>query len=53
MTLRNSLNLAVIGFGMADMAIGLGALTIVLGLIIAGLAAPVHLLVMRMHRPTA
>ncbi|MCH7553740.1 MAG: hypothetical protein IIC82_07070, partial [Chloroflexi bacterium] len=38
LTLRNSLNLAVIGFGVADLAIGMGAVTIVLGLIIAGLA---------------
>ena len=48
--LRNSLNLAVIGFGVADMALGLGAVTLVLGLIIAGLAVPVHLLVVRTQR---
>ena len=47
LNLRNSLNLAVVGFGVADMAVGLGAVTIVLGLIITGLAIPVHLLMMR------
>ncbi len=47
LTLRNSLNLAVVGFGVADLAIGMGAVTMVLGLIIAALAAPVHILVMR------
>ena len=49
LTLRNSLNLAVVGFGISDMAVGLGAVTIVLGLIIAGLAIPVHLLMMKRH----
>jgi hypothetical protein len=47
LTLRNSLNLAVVGFGVADMAVGVGAVTIVLGLIIAGLAIPMHLLMMK------
>ena len=50
LTIRNSLNLAVIGFGVADMATALGAVTIVLGLIITGFAVPVHLLVMRYRR---
>ncbi|MBI2856403.1 MAG: hypothetical protein HYX93_06120 [Chloroflexi bacterium] len=50
LTLRNSLNLAVVGFGMADMAVGIGGVTIVLGTIIAGLALPVHLLVLRLGR---
>ncbi len=47
LVLRNSLNLAIVGFGVADLAIGVGAVTVVLGLIIAGLAVPVHLLMMR------
>jgi hypothetical protein len=47
LTLRNSLNLAIVGFGVGDMAIGMGAVTVVLGLIIAALAVPVHVLVMR------
>ena len=50
LTLRNSLNLAVIGFGVADLAIGMGAVTIVLGLIIAGLAIPLHLTILRTAR---
>ena len=50
LTLRNALNLAVVGFGVADMAIGLGGVTIVLGLIIAGLAIPVHLVVIKVAR---
>jgi hypothetical protein len=45
--LRNALNLAVVGFGVGDLAIGTGFVTIVLGAIIAALAVPVHLLVMR------
>ena len=49
LTKRNSLNLAVVGFGITDLAVGLGAVTIVLGLIIAGLAIPVHLLMMKMR----
>lgn len=47
LTLRNSLNLAVVGFGVTDLVVGVGAVTIVLGIIIAGLAIPVHLLMMR------
>jgi hypothetical protein len=39
--LRNALNLAVVGFGVGDLAIGVGFITIVLGAIIAALAAPV------------
>jgi len=50
LTLRNALNLAVVGFGTADLAIGVGAVTIVLGLIIAGFAIPVHLLVAKLQR---
>ena len=50
LTIRNALTLAIVGFGVGDMAIGLGAVTIVLGLIIAALAVPVHLLVARMQR---
>ena len=50
LTLRNALNLAIVGFGVADLAVGLGAVTIVLGLIIAGLAVPVHLLIVRTQR---
>jgi hypothetical protein len=52
LTLRNSLNLAILGFGVADLAIGTGAISIVLGLIITGLAVPVHLLVMRQQQLT-
>ena len=37
LTLRNALNLAAVGFGVGDMAIGLGAVTVVLGLIIGAL----------------
>jgi hypothetical protein len=47
LNLRNALNLAIVGFGVADLAIGMGAVTMVLGLIIAALAVPVHTLVMR------
>ena len=51
LTLRNALNLAVVGFGVADLAIGMGWVTVVLGLMIAGLAIPVHLLMMKVFRP--
>ncbi len=50
LTLRNALNLAVVGFGLADLAIGTGAISIVLGLIIGGLAFPVHYAVTQSHR---
>ena len=50
LTLRNALNLAVLAFGVADMAIGLGGVTIVLGIIVAGLAFPVHALVRTVAR---
>ncbi len=50
LTLRTALNLAVVGFGVADLAIGTGAISIMLGLIIAGLAVPVHYAVTRTHR---
>ena len=48
LTLRNALNLAAVGFGVGDMAIGLGAVTVVLCLIIGALAVPVHFLVARL-----
>ncbi len=51
LTLRNALNLAVVGFGVTDLAIGVGWITVVLGIIIAGLAIPTHLLMMRVFRP--
>ena len=51
LTLRNALNLAVVGFGVADLAIGIGWVTVVLGLMIAGLSIPVHLLMMKVWRP--
>lgn len=51
LVLRNSLNLAVVGFGVADLAMALGGVTIVLGLIIAGFAIPVHRLVVRVFSP--
>ena len=47
LTLRNALNLAAVGFGVADLAIGTGAISIVLGLIVTGFAVPVHLIVTR------
>ena len=50
LTLRNALNLAIVGFGVADLAMGVGAVTIVLGVMLAGLAIPVHLLVLRVGR---
>lgn len=53
LTLRNALNLAIVGFGVADLAIGTGGITIVLGLIIAGFAIPTHMLVMRVFRSEA
>ena len=53
LTLRNALNLAVVGFGVGDLAIGMGGISIVLGLIIAGLAVPVHYAVTRTHREPA
>ncbi len=49
LTLRNALNLAVVGFGVTDLAIGTGAISIVLGLIVGGLAIPVHYAVMRAY----
>jgi hypothetical protein len=53
LTLRNALNLGIVGFGLADLAIGVGGITAVLGLIIAGLAVPVHLLMMKVWQPEA
>ena len=52
LTIRNSLNLAVVGFGVADLATAMGAVTMVLGLIIAGFAVPIHLLVARSQQVT-
>ena len=52
LTLRNSLNMAIMGFGVADLAIGTGALAILLGLGMTGLAIPV-LYVMRRPEQTA
>lgn len=40
LTLRNSLNLAVLGFGVASLAIGTGAIIIVLGVGTAALGVP-------------
>ena len=51
LTLRNALNLAIVGFGVADLAIGVGWVAVALGLIIAGLAIPIHLLMMKVWRP--
>lgn len=53
LTLRNALNLAIVGFGVADLAIGVGGITAVLGLIIAAFAFPTHTLVMRVFEPEA
>ncbi len=53
LTLRNALNLGIVGFGLADLAIGVGGVTVVLGLIIAGLAVPVHLLMVKVWRVEA
>ena len=50
LTLRNALNLGIIGFGLADLATGVGWVTVVLGLIIAGLVVPVHLLIVKVWR---
>ena len=50
LTLRNAMNLAVVGFGLGDLVIGTGAISIVLWLIIVGLAVPVHYAVTRTHR---
>ena len=50
LTLRNALNLGIVGFGLADLAIGVGGVTVILGLIIAGLAVPVHLLMVKVWR---
>ncbi len=50
LTLRNSLNLAAVGLGVGDLAVGVGAITLVLGMFLAGFAIPVHLTVMRVYR---
>ncbi len=44
LTLRNSLNLAVMGFGVGDLAIGTGAIAMVLGLTVSGLAVTLYVL---------
>ena len=41
LTLRNALNMAVMGFGVADLAIGTGAVIMVLGVGTAALGVPV------------
>lgn len=41
LTLRNALNMAVMGFGVADLAIGTGVVTVVLGLAMSGFALTV------------
>lgn len=48
--LRNTLNLAILGFGVADMAIGLGAVTIFLGVIMILMTIPLRLLLTRAWR---
>ena len=53
LTLRNALNLAIVWFGLAELAIGVGAVAVVLGLIIAGLAVSVHLLILKVWRVEA
>ena len=50
LTLRNALNLAIVGYGAADLAIGLEIVTVVLGLIVGGLAVPVHMAVLKLER---
>ncbi len=40
LTLQNGLNLAVLGFGVADLAIGTGAVVILLGVAILGIGVP-------------
>jgi len=40
LTIRNSLSLSIMGFGVADMAVGVGGITILLGLMSLGLLAP-------------
>ena len=47
LTLRNFLDLTVVRFGVADLAIEIGAVSIVLGLIVTGFAVPVHVMVTR------
>ena len=51
LTLRNALNLAIVGFGVTDLAIGVGWVTVMLGLMIVALAIPMHLLMMKVFRP--
>ncbi|MCH8346528.1 MAG: hypothetical protein IIC87_06315 [Chloroflexi bacterium] len=50
LTRRNASNLAALGFGVGDTAIGVGGVAIVRGIIVAGLAFPVHVLVRTVAR---
>lgn len=50
LTRRNASNLAVPGFGVGDTAIGVGGVAIVRGIIVVGLAFPVHVLVRTVAR---
>jgi len=43
LTLRNSLNMAVMGFGVADLAIGMGAVIVLMGVGTLAFVAPVLL----------
>ncbi len=52
LTLRNSLNMAVMGFGVADLAIAVGAIMIVLGTVTIGFAVPVHYMMQRRRERT-
>ena len=47
LTLRNTLNLAIVGFGVADLANGVGGVTLEMGVIFAAFSIPTHMLVMR------
>ena len=51
LTLRNAfMSLAALGFGVGDTAIGVGGVAIVRGIIVVGLAFPVHVLVRTVAR---
>ena len=52
LTLRNSLNLAIMGFGVADLAIGTGVIAIVLGLAMTGFAIPIMYVMKRSEMVT-
>ena len=49
LTLRNSLNLAVLGFGVADLALGTGMVSIVLGLAVTGIAVTLFAMVRQLE----